>query len=193
MSGVVGDLVCVILWYVVCVLVSCALYYLKVECRDEIRVIFYVIWITRDYLRSWWFCVCHTIICSVCLNVMCIVLSESEVSRWITCDVWRSWNMGCVIVWCALCCLKVFMCDVWRCWWFSVCHTVICSVFLNVMCIVLSQSRELRWITCDVLRNRWFSVCHTGICSVCLSVMCIVLSGSEVSRLDYVWCLVFGM
>jgi len=44
--------------------------------------------------------VCHTVICSVCLSVMCIVLSEIEgsVPRVLTCDVLRSWNVVCVIL-----------------------------------------------------------------------------------------------
>ena len=35
---VVGDFVYAVLSYVVCVLMSCVLYYLKVKCRDELRV-----------------------------------------------------------------------------------------------------------------------------------------------------------
>ena len=51
MSYVVGDLVCGILSYVVCVLLSCAWYYLEVKYRD---------WITCDVLRIW--------------NVVCVIV-----------------------------------------------------------------------------------------------------------------------
>jgi len=80
MSYVIGDLVCVILAYVVCVLVSCALYYLEVKYRD---------WITCDvsYLE-----------CSVCHSVMHIVMSESSVPGVLMCHVLRSWNVVCVIL-----------------------------------------------------------------------------------------------
>ena len=167
MCYAIGDLVCVILSHIVCVvfsesrvsrwitcdvwrswwfsvchtvigsvcLVLCALSYLEVECRDEMRVRSYVIWITREYLSSWSFCACHIIICSVCLNAMCIVLSGSEVSRWITCDVWRSWNVGCAIVWCVLRCLKVFMCDAWRSWEWG---DLVCVILSSGGCVFMS-------------------------------------------------------
>jgi len=143
------------------------LYYLILECRDELRAMCSVI---------------GDLVCVIMSHIVYAVLSDTRVSRWITCDVLRDW-------------------------WLSVCHTVIYSmlyylivecwdelramsdvvgdlvrvVLSHIMCVVLSDSRVSRWITCDELRAMCY-VIGDLVCVIMSPIVYAVLSDTRVSR-----------